>query len=205
MLELGCGGGAVLDRVRPAGRARHRRRLRRREQLAVRAAGSRERERGQGRAAPGRPRRPRLPAGRLASTSRSASGASATSTTSTASSGRCTACCGPSAPVRVLAPPPGAGDSIDDDRAPTPPLLGAALLLRPVADRTTRSTAIAFTDYHRTIGDVFTGLSPRRTSASTRCSSPSRCADGPRSPRWHDTLRLVPAHPRSSGPAKEGI
>jgi SAM-dependent methyltransferase len=50
---------------------------------------------------------------------------------------------------------------------------------------------IPFTDYHHTIGDIFTGLTRTNFRVDT-VLEPEPLASGPRSPLWHDAFKFVP-------------
>jgi hypothetical protein len=50
---------------------------------------------------------------------------------------------------------------------------------------------IGFTDYHHTVGDIFSGLTRTNFRVDT-VLEPEPLAVGPRSPLWDDAFRLVP-------------
>ena len=50
---------------------------------------------------------------------------------------------------------------------------------------------IVFTDYHHSVGDIFSGLTRTNFRVDTMLE-PEPLAGGPRSPLWHDAFRLVP-------------
>ena len=50
---------------------------------------------------------------------------------------------------------------------------------------------IAFTEYHRTVGDIFSGLTRTNFRIDT-VLEPEPLSGGPRSQLWHDAFRLVP-------------
>jgi SAM-dependent methyltransferase len=50
---------------------------------------------------------------------------------------------------------------------------------------------IAFTDYHHTVGDIFSGLTRTNFRVDT-VLEPEPLAGAPRSPLWHEAFRMVP-------------
>jgi SAM-dependent methyltransferase len=88
----------------------------------------------------------------------------------------------------VFSLPHPAYDMIDDDA--DPPLL----IRRSYFDRTPIDyewNGIAFTDYHHTLGDLFTSLTRANFRVDTLLE-PEPLATGPRSMHWRDTFRTVP-------------